>query len=138
MKILNCLLLAVSLVAAEYQMVFKTDDYVDGPIFHGNPKYTDDFCENDGYWVSKNKYLNKWSEMVCAEIGKVPVVVDQNNLNHVGFSLAMCNGEESTAWIGGYESYESCLIYQAESFLCGSIIDGLDICYESELPVICH
>lgn len=107
-------------------------------IVSGNniyPKYTDDFCENEGYWISKNEYSNEWIEIVCAEIGKVPVIIDQNNFNHVGFSLAICNGENSNAWIDSLEKY-NCFIYNAESYYCGSIISA--DCYENQFPVICQ
>ena len=128
----------MSLTSAKFQIVLETGN-TDGPSFHAHPKHTDDFCENDGYWISKGKYSNEWSEIICAQIGKVPVIVDQNNFNHVGFSLAVCNGEESTAWIGGFETEEFCVIYKADSFFCGSILDGQEDCYnENVLSVICQ
>lgn len=141
MKFLSSLF--ISCVLAETQILFQMGNenenqviidfnVENGHSFSLNMKQIGDFCVNDGYWISNFDYPFYMADIVCDSIGKKPVLFDEENFNSIGFSLAVCKGENSNAWIGGDEK---CTIYNAETYFCGSVFTIS--CEEEELPVIC-
>lgn len=97
-----------------------------------------EFCTSNGYTISNNEYSYESAEIVCASIGKKVTISNDDNFNTIGFALAMCHGEEAKAWYAGhYENpFNECVVYNAESFFCGSAFTTVDC--EYKLPVICN
>lgn len=109
-------------------------EYIDENEYEINTNY----CKHNDYIISKRLYKYDEIDIVCAKIGKNPVKVTQINFNDIGYSLVMCNGINTQAWVNNY--YENtcddkCSVYKAENYECGSIITS-NMCEEKHV-VIC-